>query len=163
MADSAQTLTQHYLRASLLNPRSRCGGFATRAWPHDAQQSVRKREEKHRPRGCPRGASMLTLDCRAARAKIGPMGWLHFDGGPVALRRRAVVASIRDSTLRECYRSFSRAGRSVRIRVAMFWGNSATGNLTRVFRVTGGNTNHYTVADLKSCVCNYSYNVASCD
>ena len=26
--------------------------------------------------------------------------------------------------------------------------NSATGNWTRVFRVTGGNTNHYTIADL---------------
>ena len=28
--------------------------------------------------------------------------------------------------------------------------NSAAGNCTRVFRVTGGNTNHYTTADLKN-------------
>ena len=27
--------------------------------------------------------------------------------------------------------------------------NSAAGNSTRVFRVTGGNTNHYTTADLQ--------------
>ena len=33
-------------------------------------------------------------------------------------------------------------------------GDSAAGNRTRVFRVTGGNTNHYTTADLIKGRCN---------
>ena len=35
-----------------------------------------------------------------------------------------------------------------RHRETKFTGDSAAGNRTRVFRVTGGNTNHYTTKDM---------------